>query len=129
MPLTLKVSEKRPRFFTIELSGSLDTNTHQQLDLKVEQLINDGAARVITLDMAGVDYISSMGVRSVFKAKKGLAAYPTTQTINTQSQRLSRFLSSRERGIVSTSVPAKASTAKRVRPATNHENGAVKVSS
>jgi anti-anti-sigma factor len=74
MPLKLKVTEKKPRFFTISLAGSLDTTTHQQLDDKVDQLVNEGAARIITLDMAELTYISSMGVRCVFKAKKALSA-------------------------------------------------------
>lgn len=73
MPLKINVVEPRPRFFTVSLDGSLDTETHEQLDTKIEQLVTVGDARIITLDMKGVTYISSMGVRSTFKAKKALA--------------------------------------------------------
>ncbi len=73
MTLTLKVTEAKPRFFTINLAGALDTNTYMLLDDKIENLVTEGAARIITLDMSGVTYISSMGVRSIFKAKKALA--------------------------------------------------------
>jgi len=73
MTLTLKVTELKPRFFTITLAGALDSSTYMLLDNKIENLVTEGAARIITLDMSGVTYISSMGVRSVFKAKKNLA--------------------------------------------------------
>lgn len=73
MPLTLTVVEPKPRIFTITLAGSLDTNTHMLLDAKIDQLVKEGAARIITLDMGGVTYISSMGVRCAFRAKKALA--------------------------------------------------------
>lgn len=73
MPLKLSVTEKKPRFFTITLVGSLDTNTHILLDDKIDQLVKEGSAKVITLDMGGVNYISSMGVRCTFRAKRALA--------------------------------------------------------
>ena len=73
MPLTLRVAEKKPRIFMISLTGALDTSTHMLLDDKIDQLVNEGGARIITLDMSGVHFISSMGVRSAFRAKKALA--------------------------------------------------------
>jgi len=73
MPLTLTVVEPKPRIFTITLAGSLDTATHMQLDTKIEQLVTEGAARIITLEMSQLQYISSMGIRSTFRAKKALA--------------------------------------------------------
>lgn len=71
----------------ISLSGSLDTETHEILDNKVESLINDGAARIITLDMKELNYISSMGVRSIFKAKKSLSNHNgSLMMVNLQPQ-------------------------------------------
>jgi anti-sigma B factor antagonist len=72
MSLTVSSSEKMPRVFVLYPVGSLDSNTYGVLEKKVEYLIREGQAKLITLDLAGVDYISSMGVRVVLKAQKEL---------------------------------------------------------
>ena len=72
MPLTVSSSEKMPRVFILYPAGSLDSNTYGVLEKKVEYLLREGQAKHITFDMAGVDYISSMGVRVVLKAQKEL---------------------------------------------------------
>jgi anti-sigma B factor antagonist len=72
MSLTVSSSEKMPRVFILSPVGSLDSNTYGVLEKKVEYLIREGQAKLITLDLAGVDYISSMGVRVVLKAQKEL---------------------------------------------------------
>lgn len=72
MSLTVTSVEKQPGVFVVSPFGSLDTNTHTILEKKIDFLAGDGAARVITLDMGGVEYISSMGVRVVLKARKVL---------------------------------------------------------
>ncbi|NTV42101.1 MAG: anti-sigma factor antagonist [Syntrophobacteraceae bacterium] len=74
MPLTLTSMEKQPGVYVVSPFGSLDTNTHTILEKKIDYLIAEGGARVVTLDMAGVEYISSMGVRVVLKTKKDLKA-------------------------------------------------------
>jgi anti-anti-sigma factor len=72
MSLTVTSTEKQAGVFVVSAFGSLDTNTHQALENKMDRLIQGGAARVITLDMGGIEYISSMGVRVVLKTKKDL---------------------------------------------------------
>ena len=72
MPLTLRSLERSPQVFTIFLSGHLDSNTYGILEEKVDYLLREGEAQVINIDMEGVDYISSMGVRVVLKAQKEL---------------------------------------------------------
>jgi anti-sigma B factor antagonist len=72
MGLQVTSSEKKPRMFTVTLSGSLDTETHSILDKKIQYLLEEGQARLITLDMEALTFISSMGVRSIFKAEKEL---------------------------------------------------------
>jgi anti-sigma B factor antagonist len=72
MSLTVTSKERQPGVFVISPMGSLDTKTHTILEKKIDYLLTDGAAMVITLDMTGVEYISSMGVRVVLKAKKDL---------------------------------------------------------
>jgi len=72
MSLTVSSSEKMPRVFILYPFGSLDSNTYLVLEKKVEYLLQEGQAKHITFDMAGVNYISSMGVRVVLKAQKEL---------------------------------------------------------
>jgi anti-sigma B factor antagonist len=72
MSLTVSSSEKMPRVFILQPIGSLDSNTYLVLEKKVEYLLQEGQAKHLTFDMAGVNYISSMGVRVVLKAQKEL---------------------------------------------------------
>jgi len=72
MPLTVTSVERQPGIFVVSAFGSLDTNTHQILEKKMDYLISNGAAKVITLDMKEIEYISSMGVRVILKTKKEL---------------------------------------------------------
>lgn len=78
MPLSLKVVESKPCVFVVALTGSLDSATYSVLEKKLTYLITEGKARVITLDMAALEFISSMGVRVVMKAKKELKAQAGT---------------------------------------------------
>ncbi|MHC1744759.1 MAG: STAS domain-containing protein [Syntrophobacteraceae bacterium] len=73
MSLTVSSVEKQPGIFIVSAYGSLDTNTHQILEKKMDYLITNGAAKVVTLDMKDVEYISSMGVRVILKTKKELS--------------------------------------------------------
>ncbi len=73
MSLTVSSVEKQPGVFIVSAFGSLDTNTHQILEKKMDFLMTNGAAKVITLDMKDVEYISSMGVRVILKTKKELS--------------------------------------------------------
>lgn len=73
MALTIKTAESKPRVFTVTLAGSLDSSTYAELEKKIDYLVSEGAARMITLDVAGLEFISSMGLRILFKAQKDLA--------------------------------------------------------
>ena len=73
MALTIKVVENKPRIFVVSLTGKLDGTTYAELERKIDYLMAEGGAKVITLDMAGLEFISSMGIRVIFKAKKDLA--------------------------------------------------------
>ncbi len=71
MPLTVTSLEKMPGIHVLYPVGSLDTNTSEILEKKVDYLIA-GKAKCLTFDMARLNYISSAGLRVVFKAKKQL---------------------------------------------------------
>jgi len=72
MPLTIKTVESKPCIFVLSLTGSLDSHTYADLEKKIAYLMDEGGAKIITLDMAGLEFLSSMGVRVIFKAKKDL---------------------------------------------------------
>ncbi len=59
----------------VTLAGRLDTHTHQLLDAHLSRLLQSPRrAQVLVLDLAGVEYISSAGIRSIFKARKALVS-------------------------------------------------------
>ena len=56
----------------LALAGRLDTHTYADLDEQLGPVL-DSSIQSLVLDLAGLDYISSAGVRSIFKARKALA--------------------------------------------------------
>lgn len=70
----------------VEVGGRLDTHTYSELDDRLTLVL---AAKVqsLVLDLAQLDYISSAGVRSIFRARKLLSARNGTLVIaNAQPQ-------------------------------------------
>jgi anti-anti-sigma factor len=56
--------EAEKRVTVMRLSGSLDANTQAQLEEKANELIEAGAEYLL-LDMSGVDYLGSAGMRAI----------------------------------------------------------------
>ena len=73
MTLAIKTIEKKEHVYSVCLKGSLDTDTYQSLEKALKELIGD-ATKAVVLDMAGVDYVSSIGIRVVMWTKKTLEA-------------------------------------------------------
>ncbi len=74
MTLNTSVAENVEKsMLRISLAGSLDSDTAPQLEPVLDEAIA-GAAELVVLDMAGLDYISSAGLRVIFKASKALKA-------------------------------------------------------
>jgi anti-anti-sigma factor len=72
MTLTTAVTEEQGgRVARVALSGSLDSNTAPELDAELDRRIRPGLGMLV-LDMKGLSYISSAGLRVVFKAAKAL---------------------------------------------------------
>ncbi|MEG3049069.1 MAG: STAS domain-containing protein [Thermomonas sp.] len=70
----------------VEIGGRLDTHTYSELDDRLTLVL---AAKVqsLVLDLAQLEYISSAGVRSIFRARKLLSARGGTLVLlNTQPQ-------------------------------------------
>ena len=68
---TIFAEEQGGRVLRVSLDGSLDGNTAPQLDTDLSARIRSGISLVV-LDMKGLDYISSAGLRVVFKTSKSL---------------------------------------------------------
>ena len=73
MALSIQVVESKPRQYVVSPIGSLDSGTAASLEKQIDSLIAVGGALIVTLDLAALEFISSMGIRVVFKAKKDLA--------------------------------------------------------
>ena len=70
----------------VEVGGRLDTHTYSELDDRLT-LVLPAKVQSLVLDLAQLDYISSAGVRSIFRARKLLAARSGTLVIaNAQPQ-------------------------------------------
>ena len=72
MSLTIEIAPAGNGYQRVALAGRLDTHTHAELDAKLSPLLAS-PIRSLVLDLEGLIYISSAGVRSVFKARKALA--------------------------------------------------------
>lgn len=71
--LSLQIDPAQDKRQRITLSGRLDTHTYQALDEALAPLLATPLTTLV-LDLSHLDYISSAGIRSIFKARKVLAA-------------------------------------------------------
>jgi anti-anti-sigma factor len=71
MSLKVNSAETRPGVFTVSPIGSLDGNTYTILETTVDLILKE-SPDVLIFDMEYLDYINSMGVRILLKAKKTL---------------------------------------------------------
>ena len=69
--LTITLEGSGPKR-TCKLSGHLDTHTYQQADAELEPVLADPSVSLLVLDLSDLDYISSAGLRTVFRARKTL---------------------------------------------------------
>lgn len=74
MQLQIQIDPPKDRQQRVALIGRVDTHTYQDLDQRLAPVLGNAAVDNLVLDLGGVDYISSAGVRSVFRARKALAA-------------------------------------------------------
>ncbi len=74
MSLDIHVHPSAGNSQRISLGGRLDTHTHEDFDTRLAPLLA-GRLQSLVLDLAGLEYISSAGIRSIFKARKALAGH------------------------------------------------------
>ena len=86
MALDITIIKKENYSYLVELKGSIDTETHDKLEKEMKEIIDDNIKAVV-FDMAGVDYVSSMGLGVVVWVKKTLERRDAIFTmINLQPQ-------------------------------------------
>jgi len=73
MALNVRVTQDRSFSRTIHLDGRLDSETVALLDNELRKLA-DASVDVVVFDLAGLEYISSAGLRSIFGTRQALAA-------------------------------------------------------
>jgi anti-sigma B factor antagonist len=69
MSLTMKIENRMTGYFVIKLSGRLDGLTFTECEAQITPLLVP-STKVIMFDMTDLNYISSMGLRIILKAKK-----------------------------------------------------------
>jgi anti-anti-sigma factor len=69
MALKVRVTQDRSFSRTIHLDGRLDHDSVAVLDSELDKL-GDQPVEVLIYDLAGAEYISSAGLRSIFAARK-----------------------------------------------------------
>jgi anti-anti-sigma factor len=86
MALSVKIYEKETGVFVVSVGGSLDSSTYADLEEKVKPFLMD-STRALIFDLKGLEYISSMGVSAVLKAKKAVEGFGNSfLMINMQPQ-------------------------------------------
>lgn len=72
--LSLRVEPGDGPYQRIALSGWLDGTTCDELDKALQPLLHDGT-HILEFNLAGLEYISSAGLRCIFRARKALHAH------------------------------------------------------
>ena len=71
MPLDIEIFDD-PKGKRIALGGSLDTATAPQLQRKIDESV-DASVHTVIMDLRGLEFLSSAGLRVIFKTKKLMA--------------------------------------------------------
>jgi len=74
MNLTVKKKKKMNGVYIVSPSGRLDTSTYTILEERVDVVLKE-EPHTLVFDMETLDYISSMGVRTIAKAQRTMKAY------------------------------------------------------
>ena len=71
MPLQIEIEQSKPGLYQVELDGRLDTDTSQELEKRLEAVLSKDV-KAVRFEMSRLNYLSSMGIRVLFKTFKAL---------------------------------------------------------
>lgn len=71
MDLSIHIDEPRSDSRRVTLAGRLDTHTYEELDRRLAPILGS-EVRALVFDLSELQYISSAGIRSIFKARKAI---------------------------------------------------------
>lgn len=71
MELKIHIHEPKGDSCRVALAGRLDTHTYDELDRQLAPILSS-SVRALVFDLAELEYISSAGIRSIFKARKAI---------------------------------------------------------
>lgn len=74
MALKIDVTQGDFGTYKVKLGGMLDSGTYAQLDQALEPAAADPEARAIRLEIQDLEFISSMGLGSLIKARRAIEA-------------------------------------------------------
>jgi anti-anti-sigma factor len=69
MKLSTNIIKRKNYIYTVKLNGSLDSDSYQGLEDELSEIIDEKTKAVI-LDMKGLEYISSAGIRVILSTEK-----------------------------------------------------------
>ena len=70
MPLDISIKETKPAAFLVTLTGELDSNTYEKVEKETEPVLKSATA--IIFDLTGLDYVSSMGLRTFSRVRTSM---------------------------------------------------------
>lgn len=82
------IMNKDGKKLTMAISGRVDTTTAPELEEKIDEI---GEINELVLDFAGVEYISSAGLRVILKAQKLMNTLGGMKLINVSEDVLEVF--------------------------------------
>ena len=71
MAMNVTSEQKAQGIFIVTVTGSLDSNTYNQFEQKIDALLSE-ATELIVFDLEFLTYLSSAGIRVFLKARKVL---------------------------------------------------------
>jgi len=73
MSLKIDIKEQKEGVYVVGLKGRLDSDTSLSFDERVKPYL-EPSTRVLILDMSELDYITSIGLGSIFQVRKTIEA-------------------------------------------------------
>jgi len=70
MSLEISVKETKEGVFLIAPAGELSTNTYEKLEKEINPVL--ASAKAVIFELKDLSYISSMGLRTLFRVKKAM---------------------------------------------------------